>query len=189
MTSGKRIPSSVAAKRSRVAAGSAQPAASLPEPLASRPRLPKNYGVRANNRGLLPWSWAVERLEKSKNYWVASTRPDGRPHVMPVWAAWIANSLWFGTDTSTRKARNLAANPSVVVHLQSGDEAVIVEGIVREVTESSRLSPLNSAFKKKYGIGLSRQPGTVVYTVEPHVAFGWRERDFPVSATRWSFAA
>src|SRR5581483_5634383 len=99
MTSGKRIPSSVPAKRSRVA-GSAQPAASLPEPLASRPKLPKNYGVRANNRGLLPWSWAVERLEKSKNYWVASTRPDGRPHVMPVWGAWIANSLWFGTDTS-----------------------------------------------------------------------------------------
>ena len=46
--------------------------------------------------------------------WVCSTRPDGRPHAMPVWALWIDGALWFSTDPSSYKARNLARSPEGV---------------------------------------------------------------------------
>ncbi len=61
----------------------------MPEPIASRPHMP-GYGVvgAEEGSGLLPWSWARSRLEHSRNYWVATTWPDGRPHVMPVWGVW-----------------------------------------------------------------------------------------------------
>ena len=58
----------------------------MSEPRASRPSMP-GYGLAAENegQGLLPFQWARERLERSRNYFVSSVRPDGRPHSMPVW--------------------------------------------------------------------------------------------------------
>jgi hypothetical protein len=49
-----------------------------------------DYGIArpAAGSGLLPWSWAVERLERSHDYWVATIHPDGRPNVTPVWGVW-----------------------------------------------------------------------------------------------------
>jgi len=65
----------------------------MAEPSASRPYMP-GYGLldAAQGAGLLPWSWAVERLQRSHDYWVATVRPDGRPHVMPVWGVWMPMS-------------------------------------------------------------------------------------------------
>src|SRR5262245_21909451 len=76
-------------------------------PRASRPRMPEGYGVPAGDEGLLPWSFARERLESAPNYWIGSTGPDGRPHAMPVWGAWVEGALYFGTSPQTRTGRNL----------------------------------------------------------------------------------
>jgi pyridoxamine 5'-phosphate oxidase-like protein len=59
------------------------------EPKPSRPYMP-GYGTKSptEGRGLLPWSWAEERLAQSHDYWVATVQPDGRPHLMPVWGVW-----------------------------------------------------------------------------------------------------
>ena len=90
--------------------------------------MPQGYGVPETEEGLLPWSWATARLEAALNYWFATTRPDGRPHAMPAWAVWLDDSLYFEGSPATRRARNLAENPQVSVHLESGDEVVILEG-------------------------------------------------------------
>ena len=86
------------------------------QPTSSRPHMP-GYGIKGpqEGTGLLPWKWAEERLQKAHNFWVASTRPDRRPHVMPVWAVWMEGALYFSTGAKSRKARNLRANPSCVV--------------------------------------------------------------------------
>ncbi|HEX2173493.1 MAG TPA: pyridoxamine 5'-phosphate oxidase family protein, partial [Dehalococcoidia bacterium] len=102
------------------------------EPRADRPSLPKDYGVPEHTESLLPWSWAVERLEGARNYWFSTTRPDGRPHAMPAWAVWLDGRLYFEGSPETRRARNVAQNPAVVVHLESGDEVVILEGVAAE---------------------------------------------------------
>lgn len=173
-------------KRSSTLPGST--VASL-EPQIGRPRMPKGYGVPVHNKGLLSWQDTVQKLEKSINYWVATTRPDGRPHVMPVWGLWVNGAFYFGGDRSSRKSRNLAANPAVVVHLESGNDVVIVEGIATEVSNREELEPVRDASLKKYGMagGSGNSPTEVVYAVRPQVAFAWRISEFPKSATRWSF--
>ena len=98
------------------------------EPQASRPFMP-GYGISEGEEGLLPWSWAVERLEKSHNYWVMTVRPGGRPHAMPVWGVWLDGRYFFSTARTSRKAANLAANPNCVVGTESAAEAVILEGL------------------------------------------------------------
>ena len=54
-------------------------------PTADRPHMP-GYGIAGPEAGLLPWSWAEERLRDAWRYWVVTVSGDGEPHAMPVWA-------------------------------------------------------------------------------------------------------
>lgn len=148
------------------------------------PRMPADYGLKERSQ-YLPWEHARQRLERSRNYWVCTSRPDGRPHSMPVWGHWIEDVLYFGTGRSSRKGKNLAQNPSVSVHLESGDDAVILEGRVSEVSDRAMLHKLDSAYRKKYKVPLNTDPDTVVYAVRPRVVMAWTEKNFPNDATRW----
>lgn len=85
-----------------------------------------DYGIKQSDEGLLPWSWAEERLTTSRNYWVTTLWPDGRPHSMPVWGVWDGEALWFSSGRRSRKARNLAADPRCVVTTENADEPVVV---------------------------------------------------------------
>lgn len=83
---------------------------------------------------------------------------------------------------------NLAKNPAIIVHLESGDDVVIIEGIVEEVTDSSMLDRFADAYDAKYQFRPEPgSPGHVVYWLHPRVAHSWTEKDFPDSATRWQF--
>lgn len=109
---------------------------------------------------------------------------------MPVWGVFVDGRLHFGTDDESVKARNLAANAEVAVHLESGDDCVIVEGIAEPLTDADpdRRKRVNAAYGKKYP-GFSPEPGTgsTVWAVKPNVAFAWLESDYPRTATRFSF--
>lgn len=157
-----------------------------PEP--ERPGIVEGYGIRAEEAGLLPWGYVDERMESSRNYWICTTRPDGRPHAAPVWGVWFEGVLYFGTDRRSRKARNLAANPEVVVHLESGDDCVIFEGVVEEVEDTVLRRRVGEAYAAKYGldgVGEAGEGASPLYALRPRVALAWKESDFPVTATRW----
>ena len=96
------------------------------------------YGIAAADQGngLLPWSWAAERLTRAQNYWVSSIRPNsGSPHAMPVWGMWDDSELWFTSGVQSRKARNLMADPRCVVTTEDAVNPVIIEGAARVVTD------------------------------------------------------
>ena len=70
------------------------------------------YGLPTDNKGLLPWSWADQRLKKSHNYWITTVRPNGSlhnvsPHTMLVWALWQDGRFLF----SDRKQVTQSAQP------------------------------------------------------------------------------
>jgi general stress protein 26 len=156
-------------------------------PVASRPHM-EGYGIPAHRKGMLDWPDAVKQLAQSRTYWINTTRPDGRPHAVPVWGVFIEGRVYFGTDRRSRKARNVAKNPEMVVHLESGDDAVILEGVAEEITDRATLDEIDKAYQVKYRMRLTEAPGQVViYGLKPRVAFAWRERDFNKSATRWRF--
>src|ERR1700716_2232644 len=108
------------------------------EPGTPRPVMPDGYGVPEQDDGLLPWSWAVERLERAKLYWFSTVRADGRPHAMPAWAVWLDGALYFDGSPEPLRLRNLAARPDLVVQVQDvGEEVVILEGQGLEVGKPS----------------------------------------------------
>jgi hypothetical protein len=140
-------------------------------------------------RGLLPWSWAAERITNSHNYWIATTRPDGRPHVMPVWGVWLEDGFYFSTGKNTRKAQNLAADPRCVVCAECADEAIIVEGVVEPVDDASVYDRFANAYVAKYDWPVE-QDTAPAYVVRPRVAFAFIENaeEFAGAATRWRFS-
>jgi nitroimidazol reductase NimA-like FMN-containing flavoprotein (pyridoxamine 5'-phosphate oxidase superfamily) len=152
------------------------------------PLVPALYGLKPRKQ-YLPWSHAEERLTRSRNYWICTARPDGRPHSIPVWGFWADGAFYFGTGRSSRKGKNLAYKSAISVHLESGDDVVILEGSAVEVSDKATLKKLNALSRKKYKMPLTTIPGeTVFYCVRPRVVLAWTEKDFPNNATRWEFS-
>ena len=153
----------------------------LAEPIPSRPHIP-GYGVPEGDKGMLPWSHVTEQLKKARNYWVGSVGADGQPHAVPVWGAWVDGALYFGAGPRT--GRNLAANPAVVIHLESGDDVVILEGTAEVFTSSdpSFIARYADVFAAKYDWRPDEVGG---YVLRLRVAYAWSK--FPQDATRWRF--
>src|SRR6516225_9252021 len=119
-------------------------------PVASRPFMP-GYGVSKSKKGMLDWNWARERLTKSHNYVIVTARPDGRPHAMGMHGLWFEDAFYFGTGETTRKAKNLAANPNCILVNEALEELVIVEGIAEQIGYDALPPALSAVSKKKYG--------------------------------------
>jgi hypothetical protein len=137
---------------------------------------------------MLAWSWAVERLEQARNYWVSTSRPDGRPHAMPVWGIWLDDGFFFGSGRDSAKSRNLAANPAIVVHLESGDETVILEGLAEPVLDDVLEKRVDEAYGPKYDFSPDSSGETDPwFVVRPKRAYAWIEREYPGSATQFDF--
>ncbi|HEY2073813.1 MAG TPA: pyridoxamine 5'-phosphate oxidase family protein [Gaiellaceae bacterium] len=147
-------------------------------PRASRPTFGGGYGVPEEAEGMLPWSWAAKRLADAHNYWVATNGP----HSSPVWAIWRDEALVFSCGARSRKARALALDPRIVVHLESGDEVVIVEGVAEPTTADDSMI---DEYERKYAFRADKGEGW--YRVAPKRVLAWTEAGFPGSATRFDF--
>jgi general stress protein 26 len=163
------------------------------EPKVSRPHWPDALQKSSDDTtGLKPWSWALERLEKSHNYWIATSRPDGRPHLMLVWGIWWQDAFWFSSGPRTRKAKNIAADPHCVIGTEKADEAVILEGVAEEIKDRSIWKQVAQIYNAKYGGDvepLLLACDGCVFRVQPQLAFGQDEHaeNFAESVTRWHF--
>ncbi len=106
---------------------------------------------------------------------------------MPVWGVWVSGALYFGTDRGSRKARNVQHNPAMAVHVDIEDDAVILEGVAREITDKVTLDAVDRAYLKKYRMKLTNAPGVPFFCeLRPTVVFAWSEKDFGTRATRYS---
>lgn len=148
--------------------------------------MPALYRMPSDADGLLPWRHAVECLERARNYWLATTRPDGRPHARPVFGVRLSGGMYFDGFCKTRWARNFAAQPVVEVHLESGDEVVIVEGELDGFTPEPALAAhITEDFAAKY-VGYRVEAADGVYRVCPHLTLAWSVE--PVDGVRWKNA-
>ena len=160
-------------------------------PKPSRPQMP-GYGLPKGTKGLLPWTWAEQRLQKSHNYWITTVKPDGSPHTMVVWGLWQDGRFLFSTGCKSRKARNLEKNQNCVVCTELANEAVIVEGIA-EIADVAARRKLLPAYERKYKFDMGGMKEDIlsmkepVFAVRPSVVFGLAEKDFIGKATRWKW--
>ncbi len=160
-------------------------------PKSSRPHMP-GYGLPEGSKGLLPWSWAEQRLKKSHNYWITTVKPDCTPHTMVVWGLWLHGRWLFSTGSKSVKARNLGQNQNCVVCTEHANEAIIVEGTA-EIADISARRKFLPKYERKYkfdmkgmkdGILSMKEP---VFAVRPRVVFGLWEKNFQSKSTRWQF--
>ena len=104
-----------------------------------------------------------------------------------MWGFWHEGALYFGTHRDTRKAKNIARNPNVSVHLESGDDVVILEGRAEEVDQKALAKQLDGVSRKKYGMPMMVMPENMAFRVRPRIVLAWTEKEFPKNSTRWEF--
>ena len=154
------------------------------QPVADRPFIAHpEYGVPDDLKDLVEWSWIVERFQTELNFWICTSGPGGKPHVRPTWGVCVDDVICFGGGPKTRWSRNLAANPQISVHLESGSEVVIAEGVVDRLAdaEDPRLVAIDDAYEVKYKM----RHGPPIWLLAPTKVIAWR--DFPKDMTRFSF--
>ncbi|MBL8166025.1 MAG: pyridoxamine 5'-phosphate oxidase family protein [Anaerolineae bacterium] len=151
-------------------------------PTRSRPDIPKDYGIPETEAGMIEWGWVEDELRNAHNYWLATVRADGRPHTVPSWGAWVGGRFYFGGGPNTRHSRNLEGNPHISIHLESGKEVVIVEGIAQKVEnlDPAIMAQIEGDYVIKYGAGEGAN-----FVVIPRVAFAWKE--YPTTVTRFKW--
>jgi general stress protein 26 len=157
----------------------------VPTPGVIRPKM-DGYGVPLSNEGMLPWTWALERLTRSHNYLLTTVRPDGAPHVMPVWGVWLEGEWYFSTSETSRKSRNLEQNATCVVCNDNVEEAVILEGTAMRLKDDEIPQQAFADYKAKYGWELDPKRGPV-WKVTPKAIFAMPEQHFPEAVTKWVF--
>jgi len=150
----------------------------------------------------LEWSRVLKQLESSPEgtFWLATTNPDGRPHVAGIGALWVDGKIYFVTGASTRKGRNLAANPSCVFSVSLTGIDLVVEGAAIRVSDRPTLLRLaqryasqgwpasvsGEAFTAEYSAPSAGPPPWNLYVVKPTIAYGVASAE-PSGATRWHF--
>ena len=139
------------------------------------------------------WEEVSARLSAARTYWLATTLPSGAPHAAPVWGAVCDQALYLYSERSTVKARNLARDPRVLIHLESGDDVLIVNGTAADIGEPASVPFVVAALAAKYTRPGDRQylPDAdpafdVVYAVRAQSALAWRLDDYAGSQRRWS---
>jgi nitroimidazol reductase NimA-like FMN-containing flavoprotein (pyridoxamine 5'-phosphate oxidase superfamily) len=164
------------------------------EPVAAQPF------SAADARPLPTWAEARRGLAEAEWYWLATVRPDGRPHVMPVLAVWLEGALHFSTGATSRKGKNLARDAHCVITAGRDPLHLVVEGEAAKVSDEARLHRVTEAYASKYGWQVTVRDGTFygdgaptagpppyeVYEVMPTTAFGFGT-DESLGATRWRF--
>jgi len=133
------------------------------------------------------------RLHEARNLWLSTVAPDGSPHAVPVWGAVLHDVLHVYSPRGARKARNVAVNPRVVVHLPDPEDVLIVHGGLRDVGGPADVPDVVAAFAAAYPGSWDEAylPGVdpsvdAVYALEPTRALAWRLADFENSQQRWA---
>lgn len=165
----------------------------MTEPRVDRPIMPPGYGVESATKEV-SWDTVVSKLTESRNYWLATTRGDGRPHVVPRWGVWLDDRFWYDGSPETLHVKNLRLDPACSLHLESGSDVVIVDGLSLqpEPITGELGERLAAEYARKYAPEYTPDPGQWsgdlsggMRYLQPQKAMAWTE--FPNDLTRFTF--
>ena len=143
-------------------------------------------------RGFIPWTKIDNWLRAFRSIWVSTTRPDGRPHAVPVWYTWDGRFLYFISGRPLQKSKNLVRQPWIVVHAGDGDDVIILEGKAEIVTDQAELEKVEADYRAKYvdpGTGAQAtifEPEADLYRVNVKRVMAW-EYATVANRTDWLF--
>ena len=138
----------------------------------------------------------LDTSDAASRYWIATTRPDGRPHAMAVGIVWDGGSFYLVTGAGTQKGKNLARDPRCVVSVAAPGLDIVAEGkaqIIRDDGKLQRIATLFSdwgpqvrdgAFWHEYSAPSAGPPPWNVYQIRPVTVYAVATAE-PHGATRW----
>lgn len=137
----------------------------------------------------LEWAWVRAQLEAAGTYWVVATSPT-HPHPRPVWGVWLDDALHLSIGSRVL-VHALAVDPTATVHLDSGTDVVIVEGLASQTTKDLLPACLN-AYDAKYDWDYDVEQYGPFTTVTPSTVLAWRSagwagRESFRQVGRWRF--
>lgn len=160
-------------------------------PTAGRPYAP-GYGIPDSTENLLSWDHAIQRLTDARTYWIDTASREGRVHATPIWGAVVDGTLYVEGGPGTRRGRNIAENPNVAVHLENGEDVVILEGTAEQIVppDPTLAARLAGMLEEKYGARGYHPTADQwneggLYAIRPKTAFAWTQ--FPTDCTRFTF--
>jgi len=124
----------------------------------------------------ITWEHANDKLARETVYWVSTASRLGRPHAAPVWGIWKQSRFYFETAPNSVKGRNLSSNQSLVVHVQDGNDTVILEGTTRREKRTETLNQLRKDYFRKYQYtpDCSNKREQIFFMVEPKIIHAWK---------------
>jgi hypothetical protein len=142
------------------------------------------------------WREVAGRLAGPRVYWLHTTNSTGAPDASPVWGVVVDDVLYFYTERSTVKARNIGSDPRVVVHLESGADVVIVHGRAVDLGRPAQHPAVVAEFGRKYDqpdevpfLPSSDPSFDVMYSLAPSRALLWTLPDSEATIRRWTASA
>ena len=146
-------------------------------------------------RGHMAWATADARLTAGSSVILATVRPNGKPHALPVWYLWTGRYIYFATKTTSQKGRNLAGQPWVVAHFGSGDDVLFVDGPVTVVTDTDEQERVDAEYTEKYvdpvsgeHYGIWAVKGNALYRIDVRRVVTWSDATMR-GWTEWRFDA
>lgn len=158
------------------------------EPRRDRPQIPAGYGIAQTEEGMLDWPVVEGTLAATEAYWMATVRPDGSPHLTPIWGVWTGQRLYVEGGDDTRWARNLAHRPPIAVGADHNRFQMTIRGRAATVTpDSDRFADIASGYAAKYPYRPEPHP---FWEITPHTVLAWEMSTvdaFQTTPTRFSF--
>ena len=96
-----------------------------------------------------PSAAMIARLDKERNIWLASVRPNMKPHLVPVWFIWEKDAFFICIYSQSVKFLNISQNTLVSMALEDGSSPVICEGLSQRL-ERPWPEKIVRQFKHKY---------------------------------------
>ena len=113
-----------------------------------------------------------ERFSQADACWFGSTRPDGRPHLAPIWHVVHAGRIFVVTQRKSVRSANVRTNPAVSLSLADTSNALIAEGTAQPAPE--RRAELQPLFQAKYNWDIATDPDyDDVLEVTPRKVIAW----------------
>jgi len=138
------------------------------------------------------WIQIASRLAPSRSYWLGTTNRDDSPHAAPVWGVVVDESLYIYSERKTVKAGNLGRDSRGVVHLESGENVVIVHGHFDDLGIPQLVPKVMEALDQKYEgpddaqyLPSADPSFDVLFRLRPQKALLWHLRDFENTQQRW----
>jgi Pyridoxamine 5'-phosphate oxidase len=158
---------------------------------------------KAGDANATPWAEASRLLAEADTYWLGTTRPDGRPHVVPVLGVSAGGAVCFAASPHSRKAQHLARDPYCVLTTHAEGLDLVLEGRVMKLRDEAKLHWVAELYASKYGWPVTIRDGAFwgegaptagpppyeIYKLLPSAAFGFPTTDGGLTPTRWRFEA